>query len=337
MSIWNGVDDLLDGWTNLDSLRDHRLQLLAARRWREQGRTVPDRFLADERSAVVHALIVPVLLSRIRAAVEGPIILFKGADLAARFPDPKTRPYGDLDILVPDAKAAHRAMLRAGFEIADDEINHLDSHNLVPLRWPGSPLPIEVHQSLHWVTWAPMPHVDDLFARAVPSRSGIDGYLGFAPEQYALILAAHAWRHHPLADILHLVDIATIAAECDPDVLRALARSWQLERMWSATEAAYTALLCGGPMPKGVAGYCVRQLRRGEERRAFEYFALRWLSALWAQTPGQRVNGVMRDLGYAVRARPNKSRTKMLRELLRSGTQPMLKYYKEYEDSRRAS
>ena len=334
MNIWDGVDHLLDGWTDLDSLRDHRLQLLAARRWRERGVDVPAPIMHDERAAIIHALMAPVLLQRIRNAVDGPIILFKGTDLAARFPDPTTRPYGDLDILVPDATAVHAAMMRAGFVVDDDEVNHLDSHNLVPLRWPGTPLPIEVHQSVHWVTWAPAPNVDELFARAVPSRARIDGYLGLAPEHYALILAAHAWRHHPLADILHLLDIALIAEECDPVALRALARSWQLERMWLTTEAAYTALFRGGPTPRGVSGYCVRQLRRGEERRAFEYFALRWLSALWAQTPRQQARGILRDLGFAVRARPNKSRTKMLRELVRSGTQPMLKYYRQYENSR---
>ena len=334
MTIWDGLDRLLDGWSNPTSLRNHRLQLLAARHWRARGMPVPPWVRDDERSAAVHALAAPVLLRRIREAVEGPIILFKGPELAARFPDPRSRPYGDLDILVPDAHGAHAAMIRAGFEVADDESHHLGSHNLVPLRWPGSPLPIEMHQTLHWVTWAPPPETPALFASAVPSRANVDGFLTFAPEPYALMLAAHAWRHHPLADVLHLLDIAVVAAECDGERLRDLARAWQVERMWATTEAAYRALFCDSPLPRGVAGYCVRQLRRGEERRAFEYFALRWFSAWWAPTPIQQARGIVRDLAAAVRGRPDKSRRRMAAGLFRSGMQPMLTYYRRYQGGR---
>ena len=275
-----------------------------------------------------------MLLRRIRAAIGGPIILFKGADLAARFPDPLVRPYGDLDLLVPDAQAAHAALRDAGFREADDEINHLGSHNLVPLRWPGSPLPIEIHQALPWVTWAPAPEPAALFSRAVPSAVGIDGLLAFAPEDYALILAAHAWRHHPLADVLHLLDIAVVADTCDRQTLMARAEAWRMERMWAATDAAIAALFRGGLMPAGIIGYCVRQLRQGGERRAVEYFLMRWLSALWASTPRERVVGIARDVRAAVRARPNKSRRLLLAQLVRGGHRSMVEYYQGYERRR---
>ena len=84
MSVWAAVDHLLDRTEDPAGLRAHGVQLLAARRWRVTGRPVPAALLADERSAAIATLAVPVLLTRVRAAVNGPIVLLKGPEVAAR-------------------------------------------------------------------------------------------------------------------------------------------------------------------------------------------------------------------------------------------------------------
>ena len=48
------------------------------------------------------------------------LILMKGPEAAARYPDPALRPFCDLDFLVDDPAAAHRALMAAGFvEVGD--------------------------------------------------------------------------------------------------------------------------------------------------------------------------------------------------------------------------
>ena len=45
---------------------------------------------------------------------------------------------------------------------------------------------------------------------AVPSATGIDGLLAPSPAAHALLLAAHAWAHHPLGRVGDLIDVAAI-------------------------------------------------------------------------------------------------------------------------------
>ena len=53
------------------------------------------------------------VLNRIRAAVDGRLVLMKGVEVAASYAIPACRPYRDLDILTPDPQAAHAALRRA--------------------------------------------------------------------------------------------------------------------------------------------------------------------------------------------------------------------------------
>ena len=94
----------------------------------------------------------PRVLAEIRAACDGPIMLVKGPAVAARFPDPATRPFVDLDLLVPDAQAAQAALLGAGFRLSGDPADYpAHLHHLPPLHSPADPIPVEVHSRLKWV------------------------------------------------------------------------------------------------------------------------------------------------------------------------------------------
>src|SRR5690242_10153076 len=91
-ALWRRVDALLDEAGDdpgaLAGLRAHGVHLLAAARWRAQGRPIPDSLLRDERDAIVLTAVVPGLLSRISAIVEQPAVILKGPVIAARYPDP---------------------------------------------------------------------------------------------------------------------------------------------------------------------------------------------------------------------------------------------------------
>ena len=113
------------------------MELIAARAWRRQGRPVPDELRLDERIAAIRTLGVPVLLRRIRAAYDGTLILMKGPEAAARYPDPALRPFCDLDFLVDDPAAAHRALMAAGFvEVGEPHVTRV--HTICG-RWRGRP------------------------------------------------------------------------------------------------------------------------------------------------------------------------------------------------------
>ena len=70
--LFSRVDALLEPPHPLPDLHLHRVELLAARRWRELGVPVPPELVAQERKAAATAMAAPVLLERIRAAWTGP-------------------------------------------------------------------------------------------------------------------------------------------------------------------------------------------------------------------------------------------------------------------------
>ena len=171
MSIWAAVDHLLDEAEDLAALRAHGLHLLAARRWREAGRSVPPDLLADERSAAIAALAMPSLLARVRAALDGPILLLKGPEVAARYPDPALRPLGDVDLLVPDAAEAEGVLRAIGFEPAEGERTAARQPHQPPLRWPTSPLRVELHHALPVPQWSSPRRPTGCWARRCRRRS----------------------------------------------------------------------------------------------------------------------------------------------------------------------
>jgi hypothetical protein len=171
--------------------------------------------------------------------------------VAARFPDPATRPFDDLDLLVPDAKGTHAALLAAGWRLTGDAADYPeDLHHLPPVRAPDLALPVEVHSRLKWVNGLPAPSFDALAAQ--PAALGVDGIVEPAPAQHALALAAHLWSHDPLTRVLRVLDIALMAEAADPQELDAVAAAWNMRRLWKSTAAVAAALLGsfdGDPWP----------------------------------------------------------------------------------------
>jgi Uncharacterised nucleotidyltransferase len=298
--LWTSVDLLIDQAQSLADLIEHRLQLIAARRWRALGESVPRELVQEERASGIMAMTAPLLLEKIRSALAGPVVLFKGPEVALRYPDPSVRPYADLDLLVPDAFAAHDALKLGGFREVGDPALFVDIHHLRPLGLPPFPLLVELHSRPKWIDALEPPSPAELIAAAVPSRLDVDGISTLRPDHHAMILVAHAWAHEPLRRILELVDIAAMIEELDRRQLQTLARQWRMERVWNTTLAATDALLANGSAPAPLPlRLWARNLPAVRSRTVFESHLERWLAGFWALP----LRGAVRAAaGSAVRA-----------------------------------
>jgi Uncharacterised nucleotidyltransferase len=283
--LWPAVTELVARAPRLADLYSHRLELFEARRLRGAGQQLPDDLLARERRAEISALTAPLLLSRVRAAYDGPLLLVKGPEVAARYPDPALRAFGDVDLLTEDAGAAQRALLAAGFEEVGDPELYLDIHHLRPLCWPGLPLVVEIHSRPKWVDGLEGPPIAELFAAARPAAVGVDGVLAAAPGQHALLLAAHSWAHEPLRLLRDLVDVSALAAEADRSEIEATARRWGVERLWRSTIAAADFVLGDVQRPPAALRIWAQNLELARERTVLENHLQRWLSDFWVLPP----------------------------------------------------
>ena len=108
--LWEGVDRLLERLTP-DLASEQGLGPLAARRGRLAGEEVPGDLLREERAGRTAAMVAPAMLRRAREAYDGPLLLVKGPELTARYPDGARR-FGDLDLITGNAEEAQAAYSR---------------------------------------------------------------------------------------------------------------------------------------------------------------------------------------------------------------------------------
>jgi Uncharacterised nucleotidyltransferase len=286
---WEAVYRLIE---TLDPmlLPEHGLGPLAARRLRLQGRPVPEHLIREDRAAATANLVAPSLLARVRDAYDGPLLLLKGPEVAARYPD-RARRFGDLDLLAGDAQAAHAALLAAGFSLEDREWPppgydniHRPHYHLHPLEWAGFALRIEIHQHVKWPGGLTPPRNEDLFEAAAPSSVGVEGLLAPHPNHHAILLASHAWGEIPMRKLRELVDVLVFVDDAQRGELARLARRWQFDRAWNATLAAADWVLGGAPEPTFVRIWA-RYLRNLREPTVVEMHLQEWLSPFWLVPP----------------------------------------------------
>jgi hypothetical protein len=285
-ALWEGVDRLVDRARQLNDLRAHRLELLAARRWRAVGKPVPPELIDQERRSAMLALAAPIVLRKIREAYDREIVLMKGLAVAALYPDPATRPFRDLDLLVEDAERAQEALIAAGFEaVGHDDLYYSKRHHLRPLRWPGLPLLVEVHRRPEW-PWSSPPAASEILAASIPASVGVEGIRIPDPARHALIVAAHAWSEAPLRRLLDLVDVLALAHQANRQDLQRLAARWEIEGIWYATATAGEATLLARPAPWSLRTWA-RDIRDVRDRTVFENHVRRLVGPFWA-LPRQR-------------------------------------------------
>jgi hypothetical protein len=297
--IWAAVDRLVERAPSLADLASHRLELFAARRWREQDRPVPAEIVEQERRAAIATLTAPVVLSRVREAYGGTIVPIKGMEVARLYPDTALRLFGDVDVIVDDAAEAQKALLAAGFEEVGDPELFVDIHHLRPVQRPELPLAVEIHSRPKWVDGLAAPPTSELLATARVDANGI-GIL--PPAQHAVLLAVHSWAHEPLRRLRDVIDVAVMAEAAQPDEAAAVARAWGVEDLWRATADVIEAVLHGGRRPWSLRLWA-QNLERARERTVLENHLQRWISDFWILPSGQAARGLpgtlRRELGPA--------------------------------------
>lgn len=290
--LWAAVDALVARAPGVGALRFHRLDLLAAARRQARGEPVDPALREGERIVAMRALAVPHLLQVLRRTVDGPLVLMKGPEVAAGYPSPDWRPFGDLDVFTPDPGAAFAALLATGFT----DIGKCDAgHHAPPLVWPGVPLTIELHGTVKWITGHVAPPTDHLLDLTRPSATGLPGIEAFIPAAHAVLLAVHAWGHGPLQCLGQLIDVAVMLDQADPAQAAALAQSWGCERLWRTTCDAIDALL-GQHASSAPLRTWARHLRSNREPRVVERAVARIAGPLWALPPRQAAAAIAVEL-----------------------------------------
>lgn len=284
-ALWAAVDRLVDRAPRCMDLSNHRLELFGARRRRATGRPVPPELLVLERRSAATLVSVSALLARVREFTDEPLLLFKGLEVAARYPDSVLRTFRDIDLISADAAETQRALVAGGFQEVGDPKIFRDIYHLRPLRWPGLPILIEVHSRPKWVAPLEPPSADSLFAGAGPAQA-VEGFFAPSPARHAVLLAVHSWAHEPLRILRDLVDVAALAAEASAEETEAVAREWGVDRLWSTTTAARDFLFAGGPRPLSTRIWA-QNLSHVRERTVLESHIQRWLSDLWALPMGR--------------------------------------------------
>lgn len=274
-AIWARVEEIVGSAKSVSGLRHHGLGLVAARLWREQGRSVPQELCIDERRAAILSLAVPVLLEQVRAAYEGPLVLMKGPEVAAYYPHPVDRGFCDLDLLTDDPEEAHRVLVAAGFVEVGDSARYEGAHHLRPLVLPDLPLFIELHRQVNHPDWLDPPPTSELLELTEPSATGVDGLLAPVPAAHAVLLAAHGWAHEPLRRLMDLIDIAVVLGDEQRTVAGELAHRWGLRRVWETTVAAADAVLLDSRRGLTLRTWA-RHLATVRERTVLETHLTRW-------------------------------------------------------------
>lgn len=222
----------------------HGLQGLLARCLRG-SETVPRGFQVNLQAAAVR--LMAQRENHVRTTAEAvaalatrdivPVVL-KGPSLAERYyPDPGTRPYGDVDLLVPprDLRAAVDAFETAGFELGDRNWDLLvsDLRGQVHLLRPHlSPIELHWHVVNGTRQRRTLGVTTDAFQElAVPWAIAGRACRALAPEVEIPYLCLHA-ALHGASNALWLVDVGMIArrAAVDWDAVVRHLDQWKMRR-----------------------------------------------------------------------------------------------------------
>jgi Uncharacterised nucleotidyltransferase len=325
--LWEGVNALLERLTP-ELAAEHGLGPLAARLRRLAGDDVPDQLVREERAGRTASLVAPSLLTKAREAYSGPLLVVKGPELTARYPDGARR-FGDLDIVAGNAEQAQAALLAAGFRLQKrrrwppegyDDVRRPHYH-LHPLEWPGLGLRIEIHKHVKWPDGLPPPRNEELFEAAEPSVVGVDGILAPHPHHHAVILASHAWGEIPMRKLRQLVDVLAFVDDGERDELRRLAARWRIERGWSSTLAVGDWIFRKAPEPR-LVGIWAPYLRELREPTVLEMHVQEWLSPFWLAAPATAIRKAFRAFFHDFQPRSDETWGSKLRQAVRALTHP---------------
>jgi Uncharacterised nucleotidyltransferase len=276
--FWNGVHSLIDASPSLRDLQVHGLHLLAARRWRSRGTPVPHELATAELWATLRIERARTLLERIRATCDGSIILIKGPAVGAHYPDPATRPFIDVDLIVAEPDSAYRRLTAVGFQPVPWRSHPDTVHHLHPLRFSDVPLSVELHRYPKWIPGSAPPSFGELVDGSVPAALGVDGIVTPRPAYHAPLLAAHLWSHDPFGRLLRLLDVAVMSEAAEARELERVIDAWGMAMPWRATTALADALFRDGKAPGLALRIWGRNLRTAREATVLEMHIARCLA-----------------------------------------------------------
>jgi hypothetical protein len=315
--MWAAVDAVVDRAPGLGDLRAHGLHLLAARRWREQGREVPAELADEEFQAAWTFASARAILRDIRAAYDGKLIVLKGPHTATFYPAPQLRAFSDIDILADDPEQAHRALIAAGFILVGYEDDYYRGlHHLRPLADPQRRLAVEIHRFPNWFWWGEPPRSDELFAAAQPDVLGIDGLHGLSPEHHALVLAVHSWNDLPFRRLSDYAEVMAIAAHADRAATAEIARRWRVDRVWRVMSATAEAMFARGAEPLAMRIFAPN-FPAVRDRTVQDTHLRRLLGDVWGGPPREAMLGFARAVARAFLPAPSETwATKLTRARL---------------------
>jgi Uncharacterised nucleotidyltransferase len=144
-------------------------------------------------------------------------VVFKGAALADRYPEPGLRPMEDIDLLLPREQIAEaiQALVKEGWRVVRTA---LDDHYDTVLRHPDVPSVIlELHHALE-SSHAKVTSLDPqaLWDRRIPRRClGSEAFVLPLPEEL-VVLATHAGKpFHSFGRLIWVADLAMVLGECN--------------------------------------------------------------------------------------------------------------------------
>ncbi len=176
-------------------------------------------------------------------------------------------------------------------------------HHDSPLGFGAMALMIELHRDPGWLSWLTPPSDGELFRTSVPSATSVGGAHALPPEQLALFLASHAWRHGPYTSLIHLIDIELLRQHTDPARVLALAKRWGIEKVWLGLCAMIDwGIYQDGAAPGAVHRWWARHLDRQRERTLFEFYLATWGRGLAAPTLPEQLETVSRDVRFSFTA-----------------------------------
>jgi hypothetical protein len=256
---------VIDAHPEPSGIRRHGLAAIAVAHWEQTERRVPSSLRSSRHEQAVVSLETERILRLVREMTEGNPILYKGAEVAAYYPDPMLRMARDVDVLFADPVQVQTDLVARGWVVKPapglhvDALKNTDVHQLAPLVWPGLALPLEVHRAPNWPRWASAPSFAEILEASQPSVTGIDGIRAPSTEHHTLMVLAHSWARQPFEQLSQLIDFALLRARCDDAELRRTAKAWGLARLLAVGDRTVDAKL----EQRDTTGWLVRVFASG--------------------------------------------------------------------------
>jgi Uncharacterised nucleotidyltransferase len=326
--LWRRVEEIVGRAPDTAALRWHRVELLDACAGPQRDGAVDPELQRSRRLAACRALAATPLLRLVEQAVDGPVLLVKGPEVAAHYPNPAARPFKDLDLLVPDPERAQRDLLQAGFVELLGDAHAPTPYHLRTLGWRGLPLTVELHATPHSPRGLVPPSIERLLVHARPSRTGVPGIRTLHPAAHAVLVALHAWAHGPLERLGHLVDVAVLLEPEDRPLAGRVADDWGCQGLWRTTVDAIDALLLGGS-PNVALRLWSRDVRACRERTLLESHLVSLVAPVWAGNSPRSLGGTLQRLAAVSRPDTAESWSDKLRRSRRAlahGLTPVAEY-----------